>query len=409
MRFLFLTQYYPPEVGAVQTRLSAVAAQLQRMNHDVEVVTGLPNYPIGRVFANYRKRAYLCEDVGGIPVHRVWLYPSMGTGIRRMANYASFALTSLLGLMRANRPNYIFVESPPLFLGLTGCLASALWGVPLVFNVADLWPDSLRELGIVNNTRVLRIAERLESRIYQKASYVNAVTEGIRNTLIQRKNVPPGKVLFFPNGVDVDLFKPTVPDNELVQELALNGKKVIVYAGTLGLAHGVRVALDAMEILQSRGIDLWLVLIGSGSEKASLVQIAQAKRLSKVIFLDPKSVEYVSRLYSLACGGLVTLRNLDFFDGTRPAKMFPIMACGKPVLYSGSGEGARLVERSQAGIVVPPEDAKGLADAMVALVENPLKAGELGRNGRRYVEDHLSWSAVVHNWIDELQQRVPVA
>src|SRR5205807_9750314 len=162
VRFLILTQYFPPEHGAPQVRLAAFARELRRLGHEVEVATAMPNYPTGEIFDGYRKAFYLREDWEGVPVHRVWLYASMGAGFKRLVNYGSFTATSLLALWRARRPDYLFVESPPLFLSLPAILAATVWRVPVIFNVADLWPDSVRELGIMKDGPILRAAERLE-------------------------------------------------------------------------------------------------------------------------------------------------------------------------------------------------------------------------------------------------------
>jgi len=412
MRFLILTQYFPPEVGASQVRLSALARELKRLGHEVEVVTGLPNHPTGRIFPEYRGRFYLKEEWEGIPVHRVWLYPSTGAGLKRMLNYLSFALTSLWGLSKAQRPDYIFVESPPLFLSLPAWLASRFWRVPFIFNVADLWPDSVKELGLMSNRLLLRIAEWLESWSYKQATYITAVTDGIRNALVNDKKVPSAKILFLPNGVDIKFFKPCTPDSltsresQKLAELGLSGDtKVILYAGTHGFAAGLETAVQAAKLLEHELAKVHFVFVGDGSEKAKVISHSRQLGCSNVTFLDPIPPDRLFHLYCLAFAGLVTQRNLPFFEGHRPAKTFPYMASGKPVIFSGLGEGARLIREARAGLVVPPEDPQALAEAVKRLVENPALAEDLGRNGRRYVEEHLSWDALVRDWLRQLEER----
>ncbi|MBC7361716.1 MAG: glycosyltransferase family 4 protein [Candidatus Aminicenantes bacterium] len=404
MRFLVLAQYFPPEIGAPQLRLAALVRELRRLGHEVEVVTAMPNHPTGRIFPEYRGRFYRCEEWEGVPVHRVWLYPSLGAGIKRVLNYLSFSSTCLLALARARKPDYVFVESPPLFLGVPGYLASQLWRVPLIFNVADLWPDSVRELGLMRDGPFLRLAEALERWIYHKAAYVNAVTKGIRTVLIVKKQVPEAKVLFLPNGVDTDLFRPRPPDRDLAHKLGLEDRKIVLYAGTLGYAQGLDVALEAMQLLQRDG-NVSLVFVGDGSEREKLIKGARTRGIANVIFLDPCPPERVARLYSIAYAGFASLRGLPLFKGARPSKLFPIMASGKPVIYSGAGEGARLIEEARAGLVVPPEDPKALAEAIRHLVEHPELAAEMGRNGRAFVERNLSWSALVEDWLAQLAER----
>ena len=177
MKFLLLTQYFPPEIGGAQTRLRSTAVELKRLGHDVEIVTALPNYPRGKFYPGYEGRIYLREEFEGITVRRVWLYPAMGGGLRRMLNYASFTIMSLFGLLLSQRPDFIFVESPPLFLSIPACVAGFLWRVPFIFNVADLWPDIVVEGGFLKQGPLIRLMRRLEQWSYRSAGYVNAVTE----------------------------------------------------------------------------------------------------------------------------------------------------------------------------------------------------------------------------------------
>lgn len=157
MRFLFLTQYFRPEIGASQVRLGAIARALKQYGHDVEVVTAVPNHPTGRILPQYRGRFYVLENFHGIPVHRVWIYPAVGAGLRRVVNYASFVAMSLVGLLRCQRPDYVFVESPAFFLALPGSLAAARWRAGMILNVADLWPDSVQQLGVLRTGALIDV------------------------------------------------------------------------------------------------------------------------------------------------------------------------------------------------------------------------------------------------------------
>ena len=406
MRFLILTQRFPPEIGAQPVRLAAMIKELRRSGHAIEVVTALPNHPHGRIDPAYSGRFYVGDEWNGVTVHRTWIYPATGSGGKRLLNYASFMTTSLAGLLRARKPDILFVESPPLFLSLPAWVAARRWKVPIVFNVADLWPDSVRELGVMEEGFALRMADRLEQWTYKRASFITAVTKGIHKTLRHEKNVPEDKLLFLPNGVDTELFRPTSPDKELARQLGIEGKKVILYAGSFGFAHGFEVALRAMERLQERAPNIHLLGVGGGSERQKIVRLAKRLQLQNVTLLDPKPQDYIARLHTLAFAGLSTLRNSPLFEGTRPAKIFVTMAAGQPVLYSGRGEGAQLVEEAQAGVVAPPEDPEALAQAILRLKDHPQEAEEMGRNGRRYVEKHYSWEALVKRWLDQLEHKL---
>lgn len=404
MRFLILTQYYPPEVGAAQTRLAATARELQRRGHEVEVVTGLPNYPEGRIQPNYRRKFAVVENLGSVRVRRTWLLAAKGSGFSRVANYVSFALTSLAGLLSARRPDVLFVESPPLSIAVPAWVMARIWGATLVVNVSDLWPDSAVALGLAGNGPMLTIAGALEKWAYRRADYVTTVTEEWRDTLLQEKGVPPAKVLLLPNGVDVDLLSPLPKDERLIRDLGLQGHDVVLCAGTLGYAAGLDVALDAAKLLSDRPITF--LFVGDGSERERLQALAEERGLSNVRFLGAKPLRDVPRLYSIATLGLVTLLDRPLFAGMRPARVMAAMACGKPVVYSAGGGGARIIEDAAAGIVVQPEDPEAIASAILRLVDDPEAAKEMGENGRRCVASSFTWDVLVGQWLSTLKERM---
>ena len=389
-------------MGAAQLRLAAMIRELRAAGHEVEVVTGMPNHPTGRIFPEYAGRFYRCETWEGVTVHRVWIYASLGAGWRRMANYLSFVCTSLFGLARARRPDFIFVESPPLFLALSAILAGRLRRARVIYNVADLWLDAAEAMGILRPGPVLSVARMIERWVIRKVDFVTTVTEGLR-TLLLAKGVPAEKLLFLPNGVDTELFAPRGPDLELARSLDLEGRRVILYAGTHGYSHGLDVALSAAALLAHEAVTI--VLIGDGSEKSALMERAAREGITNIRFLESAPPEYVSRLYSFCVAGLSTLRYSPLFDATRPVKIFSIMAAGKPVLYSGTGEGAELVANAGAGVVIAPDDAEALAQAIRRVIDTPDMARELGRNGRAYVEHNFSWRTIVSRWLQSLTER----
>lgn len=405
MQVLILTQYFEPEVGAPQVRLAAIARELEKLGHQVEVVTALPNHPVGRIFPGYRGKFYTNSPWGvRSRVHRVWVFSALGAGFKRLLNYASFTLTSLFGLLHCERPDLILVESPPLFLSVPAWISGKLWGAPFVFNVADLWPDSVEEMGFLRDGAVLRFSRRLEAWSYGRAALVNAVTNGIRESLISKKRVPPEKITFMPNGVDTHLFSPGDPDLSLVQEMELEGRHLIFYAGTIGFAQGLDVALEAMKRVHLHRQDVVLMFMGDGSDRERLERRVRDERIVGIRFLDARPVSEVARMYRLATAGFASLKNLPIFEGARPSKVFPIMASAKPVIYSGAGEGARLITEAQAGLVVKPEDSDELAKAILDLVNDPEMVLTMGQNGRNYVETHLCWSALVQAWLKQVDE-----
>ena len=402
MNFLILTLYFPPEIGAAPTRIDAMTRELAKLGHNVEVVTGMPNYPQGKILEGYRGSFYRKEMRDGVVVHRVWLYPTVGRGLGRLLNYLSFSLLSLCGLLRARKPDYLFVESPPLTLSVPGNIYAYLRRIPLIFNVADLWPDTLVEMGLLQPGTTLELLYRLERWTYRKATFVNAVTEGLRESLLNTKAIPQGKVLFLPNGVDTERHQPRDADETLKRSLGLTGKKVILYSGTLGRAHGLENVLEAAKLLENEK-DIHFLFLGDGSERTTLEEMTKRLHLSNVMFHDAVSIEQLAPFQSIADCGLISLRNLPIFEGARPSKMFPLLAAGKPLIYCGQGEGANLVKEAKAGIVVPPEDPQALATVIPKLLRDRPLLNELAMNGRRFVEEHYEWRGLVGKWVRDLE------
>ena len=382
-------------------RLASFCREVAEAGHSVEIVTAMPHHPAGRIFPEYRGKFYRRENWEGLTVHRVWLYPSNRSNLKRLLNYASFCLTCFFGLARASKPNYIFVDSPPLFLGVSGWIAAKIWRVPLIFNVADLWPDSVRDLGIMSDGLLVKMAYRLERWIYRRATSVTAVTEGIRTTLLGAKCLPPEKVMFLPNGVDTDLFKPSPPDEKLRQSLGLTGKKIVLYAGNHGYAGAVEQVLYAANCLCDEP-SLHFLLIGEGPEKRKLIDLATSLNLSNVTFHDQVPLTVMPSFLSISDFAVVTLRKSQVMAGARPAKSFVMMAGGKPIVLSAEGEAARLIEAAGSGVVVPPEDYEAIAGAIRELLHDPDRVAQLGANGRRFVVSNFQWSSLVRNWLAQL-------
>lgn len=403
MRFLILTQYYPPEIGGAPTRLRSVAENLLRLGHEVEVVTARPNYPRGAFFDGDGAPFYRREVRDGVVVHRVWVYPAVGGGLRRILNYATFALTSIPGLLRARKPDYLFVESPPLLACIPAYLTGMFWRVPYIFCVSDLWPDAVIEGGFIRPGLIHRILLALESWAYKRAGYVSAVTQGIREALIARKGVPADKVLFLPNGADTLHFQPRQPDVSLKHQLGLDGKWIVLWAGTLGYAQGLEHVLQAAEILRSHP-EIHFLFLGDGSARKELEALKRDRKLDNLTFKDPVPIDDLPPYYSIAGCGLASLRPMPAHEGARPSKIFPVLASARPLIFVGTGECARLVESAQAGIVVPPGSPDALARDILRLFADPQLANQCGQNGRGFVETQLDWSTLVEGWVKYLRR-----
>ena len=402
MRILMLTQYFYPENGAAQVRLLEVAKAIRERGHEIEVVTAFPNYPSGVIPAAYRGEFFRKDSHAGIPIYRTWIYPvPRGKFWKRLLNYFSFVFSAFYGVVKAGKADYIFVESPPLFLGLTAFFAKWVKGAKLILNISDLWPESAVSLGLVSNRSVIALTECLERSLYKRAWRISAQTEGIIKSLKER-GIPEDKLVFLPNGVNPDLFAPQAPDQALRQELKLKDKFVILYAGTMGYAHGLDVALEAAKNLEEADPEVVFLLVGDGSEKPRLQEMAQNLQLSNLRWVDFQPLTEMRRYYSLASLTLSTLRRYKLAEGVRPSKLFPGLASAKPLIYVGEGEGAKIVEDSGGGIVLPPEEPELLARAILELKKDPARCREMGKQGREFVSLHYSWSSIVARWLGEL-------
>lgn len=398
-RWLILTQYYAPEIGAPQIRLRCVVRELRRHGIDVEVLTALPNYPAGRIFPGYRGRWSAREQIDGVRVRRTWVYAGTGRSPAvRLANYFSFTLTSLVAVLFGPRPDVLFVESQPLSLGIVALALKALRRVPYVYNVPDLQVDVARQMGFLRSPSLLRIALSFENLLLRHAARVSTVTRGFVEHFAQR-NIPRERITFLPNGADTEFLHPRPPDLELVARWGLAGKKVFAYVGTHAYYHGLDTLIDAATRLRERN-DIAFLLIGDGPERTRLREAARNRGLKNVVFGE-SPYEEMDRLYSIAWASLALLRNLEVARGMRLSKIFPSLACGVPVIYAGTGEAAELLVRQGCGEAVEPENPTALADAIEALADQPSRRAELGQNGRQWVKGEYGWDGIVERWLRE--------
>lgn len=401
MRVLFLSVYFPPEVGAPQARTYETARWFARRGHDVTVLTAFPNHPTGRVARGYRGRLFMRERLDGIDVRRTWVYPAPNRGLWRWAaKHLSFSLSSLLAAPPAGPFDAVVVESSALFLGLTACALARLQGIPWVLTIADLWPDTAVAQGQLAHPGLIRLTHRLARFVYGQADLLVGVTRGICRALV-RRGVPPGKVAYIPNGTDTRLFRPAAGGDALRRELGLEGRFLVVYAGTMGLAQGLDTVLEAAGLLRGEE-DVRFLLVGDGVEKGNLLRRAQREGLHNVRFLDRQPRSRMPAVLNAADVVLVPLRGQPLFQAALPSKLPEAMACGKPVILTIMGEAADLLQQAGAGLAVEPENPRALAAAIRRLREEPELAREMGRRGRAFAVRHLERSRLAQRLEERL-------
>ncbi|MFC0477877.1 glycosyltransferase family 4 protein [Robertmurraya beringensis] len=405
MRVIYLCQHFPPETGAPQIRVYEVSKELLSRGHQVEVVTAFPHHPKGVIPEEYRGMFYMYEDWDGIPVHRTWIYPSpKGSFWKRLASYFSFTFSAFYGLLKAKPTDVIICNSPPLFLGITGYLGAKLKGAKFVFNVADIWPESAVELGILKNKRFIQLAEKLENFLYKKSWKIATATEGIREYMI-KKGKKPEDVFLLPNGVNTETFVPLPKDQELIESLGLTGKKIYMYAGALGYAQGLDSVLEAASLIKDDP-SIHFLFVGDGQEKDKLLAMKDTLDLENVTFYGTVPVSEMPRMFSIADYSIVSLRNIELFKGARPSKIFPAISTGTPVLYCGVGESASILEEYECGRIAEPENPKAIAEAIRELHSVSEEQYEnMSKKGRQLAIDHYSWKSIVEDLLQAIKQK----
>lgn len=373
MHILFLTDNFPPEVNAPASRTFEHCREWVNAGHRVTVITGAPNFPKGKVFEGYRNRLWQNETMAGIHVIRVWTYITANEGFaKRTLDYLSYMCTGFLASFFVRQVDVVVGTSPQFFTVCAAYAASLIKRVPWIFELRDIWPESIRVVGAMKQSRVLDLLEKVEIFLYRKASAIVSVTYAFRATLMQR-GVNGNKIHVVTNGVDVSRFSPRDKDTELVQQLGLQGKFVAGYIGTQGLAHALDTLLDAAKALKAApdGDRFRIILLGDGANKAALRQRAQTEELNNVIFVDSVSKEQVVRYWSLLDASIIHLKKDELFTTVIPSKLFECMGMAIPVLHGVEGESAGIVTREDVGLLFEPENPKALVHGLRRLADEP--------------------------------------
>lgn len=370
MNILFLTENFPPETNAAATRVFERACHWVTWGHRVTVVTCAPNFPEGRLFQGYRNRWRQVEDMAGMRVVRVktFIAPNRGVVLRTL-DFLSFLPASVGASLFEGKPDVVAATSPQFFAAVAGWTVGAVRDVPFVFELGDLWPASIAAVGALGPSLPLRLVEWLELFLYRRAAAVVALTRHFKDNLIGR-GIPGDKIAVVMNGVDAWRYGARPRDAALAKAWGLDGRFVIGYVGTHGMAHGLGNVLDAAERLRHEA-RLRFLLVGAGAEREALIAEARRRRLDNVVFEPSQPKERMPEVWSLCDVALVHLRNAPLFAGVVPSKLFEAMAAGLPVLLAApAGEASRILAEDGCGLAVPAEDADALAVAALTLMRD---------------------------------------
>ena len=396
MHILFLTDNFPPESNAPASRTFEHCREWVRAGHQVTVITCAPNFPKGKVFDGYRNRLWQQEVMSGIRVIRVWSYITANEGfVKRILDYQSFMLSATLAAPFVRGVDVVVGTSPQFFTACAAYFVSRIKRIPFVFELRDMWPESIKAVGAMKDSAVIRVLERIEMFLYRKAARIVTVTHAFKDTLI-RRGIDGNKIDVVTNGVDLSHFSPQAKDVQLLAQHGLDGKFVAGYIGTHGMAHALETLLEAAQMLQKTpdAQNIRLLFLGDGARKAELAKQAQAMGLGNVLFLDAVSKDQVKRYWSVLDVAVIHLRKTELFTTVIPSKLFECMGMGLPVLHGVAGESAAIVLREKVGAVFESENAQQLVEGLLYMRDQPDAYAGYQQNGleaaTRYDRQHLA-------------------
>lgn len=407
LKVTIITQYFPPEIGAPQARLSEFAREWTALGADVTVLTGMPNHPTGVVPPDYRGELLLKEQRDGYRVVRTWLYATPNEGIiRKTLSHLSFMITAVvLGFTWIGRPDVVVVSSPTFFSMFSAWIISRVKRAPLVVEVRDLWPALFVELGVIENKRIIGLLEKIELAMYRAADRVVVVSEGFRDNIAAR-GIPRAKIETIRNGVDLDRFDSTVPASKEVREklgAPHEDEVLVLYIGAHGISQGLTAVADAAAKVDDPRVRF--AFVGEGAAKEELRERVRQLHLDNVVLHGGVPRQRVPEMLAAADICLVPLRDVPIFSTFIPSKIFEYLGSGKAVVGSVRGEAAEILEAAGAR-VVEPEDAPGIADAIKELAADPALREEMGASGRAYVEAEFDRTELARRYYDLLQEVV---
>jgi colanic acid biosynthesis glycosyl transferase WcaI len=386
-RIILLTQWFDPEPT---TKGMVFARELVDRGYEVEVITGFPNYPGGKVYPGYKIKPLQREYLDGVEVTRVPLYPSHnGSGIQRVFNYISFCLSAMFyAIFMAKQADVMYAYHPPLTTGVAAAVIKVFRKIPVVYDIQDMWPDTLRATGMVNNDSVLNIVSSVCQWVYKNIDRIVVLSPGFKHLLIER-GVPAEKVEVIYNWCDEAAL--SVPIGGVPDSFPSSDEFTILFAGTMGKAQALEGVIEAAKIIQTQQPQVNFVFVGGGIEVENLKQIAENSQLTNVIFIPKVPMDRVGAMLQRAEVLLVHLKDDPLFKITIPSKIQAYLAVGKPILVCVQGDAAAIVEEAQCGRVAISENSQSIADGVLYL--SSLSTDELvamGANAQAFYKAKMS-------------------
>ncbi len=364
MKILFITDNFPPEVNAPATRTIEHCKEWVKEGAEVTVLTCTPNFPHGKVYEGYKNRFYQTEEVDGISVIRVWSYITSNSGLlKRVLDYTSFAFMAfLVGVFK--KYDIIIATSPQFFTTWAAWGISKIRRKPWVFELRDIWPESIKTVNAMEEGRVVDFLEKIELGLYNDSDKVIAVTDAFKQNLIDR-GIDEDKIEVVTNGANMELFSPRQKDTVLLEQLGLKDKFVIGYLGTHGMAHSLDFIVCSIAKIEDQ--DIHFLFVGDGAMKEPIVKLAAELSLSNITFIDPVPKDDMPIYLSVIDASLAPLKRSDNFKTVIPSKIFEASAMGKPTLLGVEGQAQKIIEHYSAGLCFKPEDEKDFIEKVLIL------------------------------------------
>ena len=408
MNILYVSQYFPPEMGAPAARAAELSRHWARMGHEVTVLTGFPNHPTGVVPEEWRSRLRqlrYTETVEGVRVERTWLWPLPNRKAHeRIRNYASFCVSAAVSGLALHKPDVVIATSPQLLCALAGWWLAFWKRVPFVFEVRDLWPESLAAVGAASAGTLLHTTlSAIAGFLYRHADRIVIVSPAFRDHLVRHWNVSAEKISVVENGVETDRFRLDPAAAEVRKQLRLEDRFLICYIGTMGNAHGLETLLAAAAALRATRPNAMFLVIGEGAEKDRIVELAAARGLANIQFLSQQPRERIPAYVSAADLCLVMLKKAELFKTVIPTKLLEYMACQRAVIVAVDGQARQIVEEAGAGVFVEPENSGALVKAIHDLAEDPARRRQMGTSGRQYIVSRFSREKTARDYIAMLE------
>lgn len=399
MRILFLSDNFPPEVNAPASRTFDHCREWVKAGAEVTVVTCAPNFPQGKVYPGYKNKLWQTEMMDGIRVIRVWTYMVPNKGfIKRTLDYISFSVTGFLAALFV-KTDVIVATSPQFFTALAGRTLAWWKRRPWVMEVRDLWPESIKTVGAMNDSVFIRYFEWQEKRCYRSAKKIVVVTDSFKRTLTSR-GIDPSKIEVVKNGVNKALFTPRPKDEALKAQLGLAGKTVIGYIGTHGMAHKLDFILQSAKKLEDNP-NLHFLLIGGGAMKESLLKLKDELGCTNVTMLDSVMKEEVARYISILDVCLINLKKSPLFTTVIPSKIFENAGMGIPILMGVEGEAKDIISQYGAGLCFEPENFDDFRQKLTALLEPATYAK--CKEGCRHLADNFDRKLLAANMLKVIE------